>query len=240
MLSFMLFIFMNMIRCIYAIKGNHMPNSANTVASADAKTVKEWYDRNEIVLVDVRETSEYDQEHIAGSLLLPMSSFDPEIFPRIPGKKVVLHCAIGKRSESAGKMLLNEGYDGVIHLTGGIDAWKAEGYPTEVQILPPAKKAAVPTFLCPPPGQVLEKEYLIPLGISPSDLSGRLGISINATDALIKGETPIGVELSLRLARYFSTAPDFWVQLQLDHDMERARHKLGEEIRLKIAPRTAQ
>ncbi|MCK4861535.1 MAG: HigA family addiction module antidote protein [Rhodobacteraceae bacterium] len=217
-----------------------MSTPANTVISADAKTVKEWYDRNEIVLVDVRETSEYDQEHIAGSLLLPMSSFDPEIFPEIPSKKVVLHCAIGKRSEAAGKMLLSEGYAGVIHLTGGIDAWKAAGYPTEVQILPPDKKAAEPVYLCPPPGSILAKEYLNPLKISVDQLAGNIQISVNAVDALIKGETPIGVELSLRLARYFSTAPDFWVQLQLDHDMEQARHKMGEEIRLKITPRTAQ
>ena len=137
-------------------------------------------------------------------------------------------------------MLLNEGYLGVVHLTGGIDAWKAAGYPTEVQILPPDKKTAEPVFLCPPPGNILEKEYLQPLKISVGDLAGYIGISVNAVDALIKGETPIGVELSLRLARYFSTAPDFWVQLQLDHDMEQARRKMGEEIRLKITPRTAQ
>ncbi|MHA1129159.1 MAG: HigA family addiction module antitoxin, partial [Alphaproteobacteria bacterium] len=138
------------------------------------------------------------------------------------------------------KMLLNDGYPGVVHLTGGIDAWKAAGYPTEVQILPPAKKAAAPVFLCPPPGNVLEKEYLNPLNISVSDLAKYIGISVNALDALVKAEIPVGVELSLRLARYFSTAPDFWVQLQLDHDMEQARHKMGEEIRLKITPRTAQ
>lgn len=217
-----------------------MPNSPNTVESADAKTVKEWYDRNEIVLIDVRETSEFDQEHIAGALLLPMSSFDAEIFPEIPGKKVVLHCAIGKRSEAAGKMLLNEGYPGVAHLIGGLDAWKAAGYPTEVQILPPNKKAAKLVFLCPPPGNILNKEYLRPLEISPADLSVCISISLNAVNALIKGETPIGVELSLRLARYFSTAPDFWVQLQLDHDMEQARHNFGEEIRREVTPRTVQ
>ena len=210
------------------------------VESADAKTVKDWYDRNEIVLVDVRETSEFELEHIAGALLLPMSSFDPEIFPVIPGKNVVLHCAIGKRSEAAGKMLLGEGHPGAIHLTGGLDAWKAAGYPTEVQILPPAKKTQEPVFLCPPPGSILDKEYLTPLNITADDLSKNIGISLNTVQALLKGETPVGVELSLRLARYFSTAPDFWVQLQLDHDMEQARHKLGAEIRAKITPRTAQ
>lgn len=211
-----------------------------TVESADAQTVKDWYDRNEIVLVDVRETSEFELEHIAGALLLPMSSFDAEIFPVIPGKKVVLHCAIGKRSEAAGKMLLGEGHPGAIHLTGGLDAWKAAGFPTEVQILPPSTKAPELVFICPPPGQILTKEYLTPLKISASELASYIGISANSVDALIKGEISVGVELSLRLARYFSTSPDFWIHIQLDHDMEQARHKLGEEIRQKITPRTAQ
>lgn len=212
----------------------------NIVMSADAKTVKEWYDRNEILLVDVRETSEFELEHIAGALLLPMSSFDAEIFPEIPGKKIVLHCAIGKRSEAAGKKLLSEGHPGAIHLTGGIDAWKAAGFPTEVQILPPSQKSPTPVFLCPPPGQILQKEYLAPLKISVPDLAGQIGISANTVDALLKGETTVGVELSLRLARFFSTAPDFWVHIQLDHDMEQARHKVGEDIRQEITPRTAQ
>jgi len=217
-----------------------MTDAPNTVQSADAKTVKEWYDRNEIVLVDVRETSEFELEHIAGALLLPMSSFDAEIFPVIPGKNVVLHCAIGKRSEAAGKMLLSEGHPGAIHLTGGLDAWKAAGFPTEVQILPPNEQTPAHVFLCPPPGHILEKEYLKPLNIAADALSRHTGISPNTVDALLKGETPVSVELSLRLARYFSTAPDFWVHLQLDHDMERARHEMGEEIRAKITPRTAR
>ena len=212
----------------------------STVQSADAKTVKEWYDRNEILLVDVRETSEFELEHIAGALLLPMSSFDAEIFPEIPGKKIVLHCAIGKRSEAAGKMLLSEGHQGAIHLTGGIDAWKAAGFPTEVQILPPRQKSPEPVFLCPPPGQILQKEYLAPLKISVPDLASHIGISANSLDALLKGEISVGVELSLRLARFFSTAPDFWVHIQLDHDMKQARHNIGENIRQEITPRTAQ
>jgi len=66
-----------------------------------------------------------EQEHIPGSMLLPMSKFDAELFPRVPGKTVVLHCAVGKRSESAGKMLLSEGHSGAVHLSGGIEAWKA-------------------------------------------------------------------------------------------------------------------
>jgi len=79
------------------------------VKSVDVATVKSWLDRNEIVLVDVRETKEFEVEHIAGALLLPLSSFDPEVFPTLPGKRLVLHCAIGKRSEAAGAVLFHGG-----------------------------------------------------------------------------------------------------------------------------------
>lgn len=107
------------------------------VQTADAKTVDDWLARKEILLVDVRETSEYEKEHIAGALLMPLSTFDPELFPVIPGVKLVLHCAIGKRSEAVGKMLLNEGHPAVLHLEGGLHAWKTGGFDTETPFLPP-------------------------------------------------------------------------------------------------------
>ncbi len=212
-----------------------------TVRAADVKQIKEWLDRNEILLVDVRETSEYDAEHIAGALLLPLSSFDAEFFPSLPGKTVVLHCAVGKRSEAAGKMLLNEGHKDIIHMTGGMDAWKAAGYATEVQLLPPGEeeKTAKPVFLCPRPGDVLMGEYMKPLGISAPELAQNIGVLEGRVIDLLAGDTSVGVELSLRLARYFSTAADFWVHLQLEHDLERARHKLGEQIRREISPRVS-
>jgi addiction module HigA family antidote len=209
------------------------------VQAADVKQIKEWLDRNEILLVDVRETSEYEIEHIPGALLLPLSSFDAEFFPTLPGKNIVLHCAVGKRSEAAGKMLLNEGHADIVHMTGGMDAWKAAGYATEVQLLPPGEdaKAAEPVFLCPRPGVVLMEEYMKPLGIEAGELAARIGVLEGRVADLLAGDTVVGVELSLRLARYFSTAADFWVHLQLEHDLERARHKLGEQIRREISPR---
>lgn len=213
--------------------------SPRTVQAADVRQIKEWLDRNEILLVDVRETSEYEAEHIAGALLLPLSSFDAEYFPTLPGKNVVLHCAVGKRSEAAGKMLLNEGHSDIVHMTGGMDAWKAAGYATEMQLLPPgeAARTAAPVFLCPRPGEVLLEEYMKPLGISAAKLAQSIGVLEGRVADLLSGDTVVGVELSLRLARYFSTAADFWVHLQLEHDLERARHKLGEQIRREISPR---
>jgi len=210
-----------------------------TVQAADVAQIKGWLDRNEILLVDVRETSEYEAEHIAGALLLPLSSFDAEYFPTLPGKNIVLHCAVGKRSEAAGKMLLNEGHKDIVHMTGGMDAWKAAGYATEMQLLSPAEaeKSAEPVFLCPRPGEVLMEEYMKPLGITAPELAQNIGVLEGRVSDLLTGDTSVGVELSLRLARYFSTAADFWVRLQLEHDLERARHKLGEQIRAQISPR---
>ena len=220
---------------------NDSPTSS--VKSVDAATVKEWLDQDKIVLVDVRETSEYDQEHIPGSMLLPMSKFDADIFPTVPGKMVVLHCAVGKRSEAAGKMLLNHGHKDAVHLSGGIEAWKAAGYATEIQITPaksPSELAAQqPSYLCPPPGVVLKEEYLEPLSITQQELASRIGVADTDIMNLINGELPVSVELSLRLARYFSTAADFWVHLQIEHDLEVARHKIGAQIKREISPRAS-
>jgi addiction module HigA family antidote len=217
-----------------------MSNKAqSTVISASPREVNDWLEAGEIVLVDVRETSEYEREHIAGALLLPLSSFDPEMFPAIPGKRVVLHCAVGKRSEAAGKMLINEGHDDIVHMTGGMDAWKADGFPTEIQIAPPDAAKPAPVFLCPHPGHVLKAEYLDPLRITAGELALRIGVLEGRIGDVLAGKSPVGVELSLRLARFFSTAADFWVHLQVEHDLEQARHTLGEEIRARITPRTS-
>ena len=210
-----------------------------TVQSADVAQIKDWLDRNEILLVAVRETKEYEKEHIAGSLLLPLSNFDPEVFPTLPNKKIVLHCAVGKRSEAAGKMLLNEGHSDLVHMTGGIEAWKDAGYATEIQIAPPAAEAPKPVFLCPTPGEVLQEEYLKPLKITPQALARATGLLEGRVADVLAGKSPVGVEMSLRLARYFSTASDFWVRLQLEHDLERAKVSMGEQIRQDVQPRIA-
>ena len=136
-------------------------------------------------------------------------------------------------------MLLNEGHKDIVHMTGGMDAWKAAGYATEVQLLPPGEEAktAEPAFLCPRPADVLMEEYMKPLGIAAPELATSIGVLEGRVADLLSGDTSVGVELSLRLARYFSTAADFWVHLQLEHDLERARHKLGDQIGRDISPR---
>lgn len=217
---------------------------AQTIATdpiaVSPQDVARWLEAGEIVLVDVRETKEYDLEHIAGALLLPLSSFEADVFPVLTDKPVVLHCAIGKRSAAAGRMLIKEGHAKVMHLEGGLTAWKAAGLAVEEAIVEPeTARNIAPLFLCPTPGAVLREEYLAPAGVTPEALAAAIGVAVSTLTRLMAGERAVDAELSLRLARYFSTAADFWLQLQIEHDIERTRHALGETIRAAIRPRAA-
>jgi len=97
----------------------------------DAATLKQLLDREQVILVDVRERSEYAGEHIPGSMLIPLSTFTPLAVP-VGNKKLVLHCQSGNRSSQAAQKLFAAGVAEVTHLAGGLNAWKQAGYPTNV------------------------------------------------------------------------------------------------------------
>ena len=104
------------------------------VDEVSAASVLQWLKYGEAVLVDVRETDEYAREHVSGSILSPLSMFEPDLFPKFTGKRVVMLCAIGKRSAAAAKQLVKVGYGDVVNLTGGLEAWKQAGCPTSAAI----------------------------------------------------------------------------------------------------------
>ena len=91
--------------------------------------VKERFDRNEIVLVDVRTPQEYAFEYIAGALLFPMFSFDPHKLPLQDRKSIVFYCRSGKRSRTVAAKCSQAGISRIAHMDGGINAWKTAKYP---------------------------------------------------------------------------------------------------------------
>jgi rhodanese-related sulfurtransferase len=99
-----------------------------TITDATPEQVRAWLQAGEILLVDVREANEYAFERIHGALLYPLSTFDPQALPT-EGRRLVLHCAGGKRSLTAAHKLQAAGHGHVTHLAGGIQAWKAAGLP---------------------------------------------------------------------------------------------------------------
>jgi rhodanese-related sulfurtransferase len=101
-----------------------------SIQDIEATTLKMWIEQEEAILIDVREPQEYATEHIPGSRLLPLSTFDPTRVSQEAGKKVVLHCVMGMRSAQAGQKLLDAGFTSVYNFRGGVQAWKEAGYAT--------------------------------------------------------------------------------------------------------------
>ena len=105
-----------------------MTRHPDPVIEATPDQVRAGRDAGEILLVDVREPNEYAFERIHGALLYPLSTFDANALPR-EGRRLVLHCAGGRRSLTAAHQLQHAGHAQVTHLGGGRAAGKAAGFP---------------------------------------------------------------------------------------------------------------
>ena len=107
------------------------PEGGHTVQDLTPQQVAEGLKEGHIVLVDVREPNETAIERFPGSVLVPLSSFDPATIPAPPGSEVVFACRSGRRSVTASLAAQEQGFEYGSHLAGGILAWKAAGLPIE-------------------------------------------------------------------------------------------------------------
>lgn len=74
-----------------------------------------------------------------------------------------------------------------------------------------------------PPGEVLEEEFMRPMGISARALARDMGVPANRVTAILHGERAITADTALRLADRLGTTAEFWLGLQMAHDLEVAR-----------------
>ncbi|MGK7935943.1 MAG: rhodanese-like domain-containing protein [Xenococcaceae cyanobacterium] len=111
---------------------NLKQSSEAQLKTIDSATLNNLLNQQKIILVDVREPGEHKREKIPGSTLVSLSNFDLNQIPTVEGKQLVLHCQAGIRSAQAGQKLLSAGYSEVTHLQGGLNAWKACGYETQI------------------------------------------------------------------------------------------------------------
>lgn len=111
-----------------------MPQHAQESGEVSPDTLRGWLDRNEALLLDVREPDEHARERISGSRLVPLSRFDPAALPAANGKHLVVHCKSGRRAAEAAARLKAAGHREVLNLAGGIDAWKSAGLPVEANL----------------------------------------------------------------------------------------------------------
>jgi len=83
----------------------------------------------------------------------------------------------------------------------------------------PAKR--VPTH----PGEVLQEEFLVPLGLTQVKLADHIGVPVQRINAIIRGKRGVTPETAWLLAQAFGTTPQFWVNLQSNYDLAGARPK---------------
>ena len=77
------------------------------------------------------------------------------------------------------------------------------------------------------PGEVLREEFLLPMGLSAHALAMALQVPAPRINDIVRERRTVTVDTALRMAHYFGTSPDFWLGLQTDYDMARARASMG-------------
>jgi addiction module HigA family antidote len=80
------------------------------------------------------------------------------------------------------------------------------------------------------PGEILEEEFMKPLGISQNRLGNYLGVSPCRISEIIHGKRAITADIALRLSKYFGNSASFWLGLQMDFDLDTAEDELAPQI----------
>jgi addiction module HigA family antidote len=81
------------------------------------------------------------------------------------------------------------------------------------------------------PGEVLQEEFLEPMGISVYRLAKETGLSQTRLGQIIKGERSISAETAIKIGRFLNTGPEFWMNLQSLYDIEEAEKQHGKEVK---------
>jgi len=129
-------LFSNVVAGIFIVErlyaGEKQPKTQTEVNNISPKQAKELMDKGKDVFVlDVRTEEEFKEVHIKDAHLIPIKELEQNINKIPKDKKVVVHCASGKRSARACETLKDKGLKELYNMEGGINKWQAEGYPVE-------------------------------------------------------------------------------------------------------------
>jgi addiction module HigA family antidote len=86
--------------------------------------------------------------------------------------------------------------------------------------------------LLPPvhPGEVLEQEFILPLGLTAYRVATDIGVSVPTINEIVLGKRSITARTALRLAKYFGTSERFWLGLQTAYDLDVERDRGAEAL----------
>jgi addiction module HigA family antidote len=80
------------------------------------------------------------------------------------------------------------------------------------------------------PGEMLREEFMIPLGLSSNALARAIGVTPARVNEIARERRGITADTALRLARYFNTSHEFWMNLQAHYDVQMAMDTAGKAI----------
>ena len=89
------------------------------------------------------------------------------------------------------------------------------------------------------PGEVLQQEFLTPLGITPYRLAKEISVALTRITAILAGTRAITADTALRLGRFFGMSAEFWLGLQQQFDLDTARAALKRQLETEVRPRRA-
>ena len=90
------------------------------------------------------------------------------------------------------------------------------------------------------PGEVLYEDFMVPTNTSMNKLALDLHVAPTRIYEIVKGQRAVTADTALRLARYLGTTPDFWMNLQQQYDLERAKEEFASAIEQEVRPRRTQ
>ena len=85
------------------------------------------------------------------------------------------------------------------------------------------------------PGEILEEEFLKPLGLSQYRIAKDISVPPRRINEIVHGLRGVSADTALRLARYFGTTEEFWMNLQARYDLEVERDRLRERLKKEVA-----
>ena len=89
------------------------------------------------------------------------------------------------------------------------------------------------------PGEILRNEFLTPMGISVYELANAIKVPRSRANDIVLGRRAITTDTAMRLGRYFSMSPEFWINLQARYDLDVADRTVRRKIEQEVAPRNA-
>lgn len=86
------------------------------------------------------------------------------------------------------------------------------------------------------PGEILREEFLVPIEMSANALAMELHVPAPRINDVVRERRRVTPDTALRLARYFGTTPQFWLNLQTAFDLRKAEAELGTKISAEVRP----